>query len=425
VLLFFAFPLVLVSGLLVPAGVPHLAYRASRVLMPHSIVEERPGGATFYELRSRVRRGRGLGDESVKRLAVRLSPLFDDVNDRAVRGATVAALGMFEAIGSNREGARELFGVVEDMYWRHAPRAARAFCQSFLLADRARRGAFYEIVRCSKRGPRTRRRALLGACALRLLGRPERPSSSTCVLLWLVAPNRSGHFGLLKQALAAPVRAELEIQGSGLAAATAATQRLAAIPRGFATRRELFRVASVWQAALESGCVRSFFTARRDALEANFGVSELEAAFEQKLVELFASLLRETLASEEPPGEEPWLVTSAKDALESALLDELEAAAASLPSGDSRDLAGFDAHWRTWAHLRRLAADFVDFLPDRRHALYDAVGTEIFNYGAWLHNRRDALLLAHDVFRFLLPLVSREAEDHATLKNNLKIARAL
>jgi hypothetical protein len=30
-------------------------------------------------------------------------------------------------------------------------------------------------VRCSKRGPRTRRRALLGACALRLLGRPEAP----------------------------------------------------------------------------------------------------------------------------------------------------------------------------------------------------------------------------------------------------------
>lgn len=419
------FPTPIVRFVLVPAGVPHVTYLVTRTFWPHSIVEEPVGGSTYYELRARVRRGRALEAEATLQLVRRLSPLFDEVKDLKVRGATLTARAMLDTVRGNTEGARELFAVVQDMRGRHAARSARAFSQSFLLADAAERGAHHEVVRLASRGPRTRRRAFLRASALRLLGRPERSSDVGLRLLWLVTPGRLESRVLLKQALAAPIRAELEVDGDDLAAATVATTRLLSLPRGFATRRELFRVARAWQAVLERGEVRSWLGARRDALEATFDVTGLEASFERDLVELFAELLQDTLASEEPEGEEPWLVTSAKDALQSELLAELESVAGALPRGDSRNNEGYDHHWRTWAHVRRLITGYLDSLPDRRHVIYDSVGTQIFNYGAWLHNDQDALLLAHDVFRFLLLIVPPDAEDHKTLKNNVAIAKWL
>src|SRR6185503_11116778 len=122
----------------------------------------------FHELRARVRRGFGLGDESTQRLARRLAPIFDDPNDRTVRGATVTARGMLDVIGGGWESGRDLFNVVQDMRWLHAPRSVRAYCQGWLLADAAARGAHHEVIRLSRRGPATRRRAFLAACARRL-----------------------------------------------------------------------------------------------------------------------------------------------------------------------------------------------------------------------------------------------------------------
>jgi hypothetical protein len=229
----------------------------------------------------------------------------------------------------------------------------------------------------------------------------------------------------LKQALAAPVRAELEIQEA--ASPQRRRRRSDSPPSRAALRRAASSCASRACGKLRSRAAASAPSSRprRDALEANFGVSELEAEFEQK-----RRALRESLARDARVGgasrRGALARHLAKDALESELLDELEAAAASLPRGDSRDLAGFDAHWRTWAHLRRgLATDFVDVLPDRRGVLYDAVGTEIFNYGAWLTIAATRYSSRTTCFASSCRSLSREAEDHATLRNNLKIRARL
>ncbi|HVR21083.1 MAG TPA: hypothetical protein VMS65_15330, partial [Polyangiaceae bacterium] len=212
--------------------------------------------------------------------------------------------------------------------------------------------------------------------------------------------------------------------GVSLASATAATVRLLRLARGTATREELWRVARAWQGVFESDALSASFVARRDALEANFRVQGLEAALAQDLTQLFAGLLADTLA-EDPEGEEPPLITAAKDALQSDWLGELESLAEELPTDKSNRLDGYSRHWHTWAHLRALARRYLDAIPERRTAVYDAIGPTLLNHGAWLHNSAEGVLLAHDIFRYLLTLSPPTTQDYATLKKNAAIGKSL
>jgi hypothetical protein len=424
VCLAFAFPLPLVN-LLVPAGLPNVTYWVARVLRPHSIAEEPVGGATFHELRARLHRGVGLAAGATKELGKRLANLFDGQRDRTVRGATITAHGMLDAVRGDWNGARELFDVVQDMRFSHAPRSARTYCQAWLLADAARRGAHHEVMRLARRGPWSFRRVFLRECARRLLGRPTRLPDAALVLAWLLAPARGAGHPLLKRALDARPRAEIHVTGGDLATATSATVSLLRLPRGAARRSELFRVARAWQRVLESGELSSTFAARREALAANFDVAGPVRTLETELTALFAELLRDSLA-EDPAGEdEPLLVTTAKDALQSELLGELEELCGDLPTDTSNRFDGYQHHWRTWARVRAVARRFLDALPERRAFLYGAVGPTLLNHGAWLHNSDEGLLLAHDVFRFLLEIAPRDVEDYDTLKKNAAIGRSL
>ncbi|HEX6767552.1 MAG TPA: hypothetical protein VF103_18765, partial [Polyangiaceae bacterium] len=417
------FPFPVVDFLLVPAGVPHLTYYFTRTLRPHSIAEEAQGGATFHELRARLYRGIGLGDDPTKRLTLALAPVFDEPDDLKVRGSTVVARGILDALRGHFDSARELFGVVEDMRWSHAPLAARAYAQAWLLADAAQRGAHHEVVRLAARGPKTLRRKFFEACSRRLLGNARGASKARLVFLWLAAPARFGSFGLLRRALGTAPRKEIEPQGSDLAAVTRATLALLRLPRGSVSRRELFRLAEAWQVVFDGSELSSRLEKRREELGANFGVSAISNALDLDLTALFAELLRESLAEDEPPGDEPWLVTAAKDALQSELLGELESLASELPSDKSKRCLGYDRYWRAWAHLRSLAATFVDVLPERRELIYDAVGSNVWNHAVWLHNEERSFLLAHDIFRWLEHSAPADSESKRALGRNAELGQ--
>jgi hypothetical protein len=420
-----AFPLIVVRLVLAPLGIPNAVFHFTRFLRPHSIAEEAVGGATYHELRARLRHGTRLGGEATRPLAKELSNQFDAANDRKVRGTTLAARGILDALDGSWQSARELFDVVQDMRPRHAPRAARVYSQSFLLADAARRGAYHELVRLAARGPVTFRRAFLRACALRMLGRPDAPRDLVLKLLWLTVPARRATLPLLKSALLARPRAPIVLPGGDLASVTRATVLLLRLPRGTATRGELFAIARAWQALLEGDELRARVATRRDELEATFDGGAVTAALEAGLTTLLAELLCSTPSDASETVDEPLLVIVAKDGLQSELLAELEELAADLPTDGDKRFEGYDHHWRTWARLRAVTCRYLDALPERREHIYHAIGATLLNHGAWLHNTEEGKLVAHDVFRFLLKLAPRGAEDYETLKKNAAIGRSL
>ncbi len=422
-LMVLAYPQPIYDCLLLPLGVPYSGYWFSRLLFPHQIVDEVRGGAVFNELRVRLRWGLRLQPRDLGRLQRRLFEADRRSTDRPIRGATLAARAILDALAGDLVNARQLFAVVQDLKPAHASRSARVFAQAWLLADAASRGALHEVVRGSWRGPRTCRALFLRRVALRLVGSAPSPSSSpaSLYLWWLLAPARIQHWPLLRAALRAEPRARAGDAQLGFRSAKAELLALEQKPAGVLSRADLRRVAVLWQSVFESGELLALTRARRDALQGSFDEHQIVARLERDVISRLAEHWRTTLVDEFEEADEPSLILLAKDQLQFELLGELEQACAGLARGKSPALHEFEPHWRTWAHVRAVAREFLDVLHDRRPLLFDTVGGILLNHGAWLHNTELSRLLAHDLFRFLQPL-SPPGENRAILQRNLNVA---
>jgi hypothetical protein len=419
---FLAWPQPLLSFVFIPLGVPYVAYHFTRALRPFAVVGEVRGGAVFNELRARLRWGLKLDRASTAPLAENLAEFGVARNDKAVRTASLAARAMFDVLEGDAEHARELFGVAQVMSSAHGSRSTRAYCQSFLLSDAARRGAYHEVVRLARRGPRTRRGVFLRGAALRILGATNAPRPWLLKGYFLLAPARRHTLSLLRLALAAEPRSELPIAGEGLAAARSAVFAVLRLPRGVVTRGELRRLACMWQAVFASGELRETFGARRMELEGTFDVDSLHARLERDIVQFLAESWRDSLADGDTDETEPPLVLAAKDQLQFELLGEIESLCAALPRGDSRTTDELCQHWRAWARVRALADLFFDVLPDRAALVAQNVGGTLLNHGAWLFNKEHARILAHDIFRFLYPLLPKDDPNRAAIKRNMRLS---
>jgi len=414
-------PQVVLSGFLIPLGVPRLTYAFARVTFPFATAGEPRGGSLFNELRARLSWNRALAPAQLSTMDGVL--LFRAASDKSVRGASLCVQATLDALSGQRESARDLFALAQSMNPRHAGRSVRAFAQAWLLADAAERGAYHELRFAATRGPRTVRCWFLRKIAQRLLGEPASPTSKQLWAAWLLAPGRRHTLPLLRQALATPPRAEIEARGAGLASARRATLELERAPLGMATRAELRRLACAWQAVFDSGELTTLVIRRRDELHANFDADALAARFEQDIIGILARAWRWAPPDDVAESDEPFLILSAKDELQSQLLGEVESLCSTLPRGAARTTDDLEQHIRNWARVRSSLRAFLDALPEREALLFASVGLNILNHGAWLYNKERARILGHDVFRFLIRITPKNDPNRRTIEQNLRISQ--
>ena len=410
------------SLVLIPAGIPQLAYYFTRVSFPQATLGETRAGAVFNELRARLRWGLKLERVTSAAWSQGLVEFGSQLHDRGVRGASLAARAILDALEGDGEHARELFAVAQDLAPARAARSVRGYCQAWLFCDAARRAAFHEVIRLCQRGPRSRRRWFMRIAAERLLGRSNAGSSLALKCAWLLAPARRQTYDLFRRALHAEVRRELTEPCSGFAATMGRMRTLMRLPRGMVTRDELRCVAASWQICFESGELRELVTMRREQLQGNFAEDEVVARFEREIIGLLAELWRDSLADDEPDSAESDLILAVKDQLQFELLGELESLCLTLPHGSAPSTVELEPHWRTWAHVRAIAQLFFDALPDRGYMVYEASGGELLNHAAWLYNKERARNVAHDIFRFLHRLAPEDDPNYETLGRNLKLS---
>ena len=422
VLFIFAYPQPIFEWILVPLGVPYSGFLFSRVLLPHAIIGEVRGGAVFNELRVRLRWGLRLEPRSLERLGRRLLETDGTLSDRRVRGASLAARAIVDAVAGDGSGARELFAVVQDMKSVHAARSVRVYAQAWLLVDAARRGEFRQVVLGSWRGPRTCRARFMRVAARRLLGTYRPPRAVSVYFWWLLAPARVQHWSLLRAALRAEPRAPKAFAERGFEHAKARLFALGRVPPGALTRYEIRCVALLWQEVFDSAELQRLAVARCATLDGSFDGQAIVARLEGDVIAQLAEHWRVTLYDGIEDAQESSLILAAKDHIQFELLGELERTCAGLRHGKAPAINDLEPHWRTWVRVRALSLEFLDVLYDRRALLFDSVGGELLNHGAWLYNTEGAHVLAHDVFRFLYPLSPPDSENHAVLQRNLNVA---
>ena len=410
------------SFVLIPAGIPQLAYYFTRASFPQATLGETRGGAVFNELRARLRWGLRLDRVTSATWSNGLLDFGSLLNDGGVRGASLAARAILDALEGDGEHARELFAVVQGLAPDRAAYSIRGYGQAWLLCDAARRAAFHEVIRLCQRGPRSRRRWFMRIAAERLLGLPNAASSFALKCAWLLAPARRQTYDLFRRALQAEPRRELTEACSGFAATMGRTRALMRLPRGVVTRSELRCVAASWQICFESGEARELVAMRREQLQGDFAADEVVARFEREIIALLAELWRDSLADDEPDSAESDLILAVKDQLQFELLGELESLCQTLPHGSASTTAELEPHWRTWARVRAIAQLFFDTLPDRGYMVFEASGGELLNHAAWLYNKERARNVAHDIFRFLHRLAPKDDPNYETLGRNLKLS---
>lgn len=405
-----AYPTLLLEWVLVPAGIPGLAFVATRVLRPAFVGNENYSAAVFWELRARLRFGLLLKPKSLGRWSQRL---FHDRWTKP-RGASLAARAILDALAGDLDSARQLFNL--GMNFRHSTYSIRAYCQAWLMADAARRGDYVEVRRLSWWGKRTWRARFMDACAARLQGEAfAAPLRLVC--LWLLAPGRRASFGLLRTALrAAPNELDAAL-APGFAAARDATVALLSAPGARVTRGRLRRLAVSWEQVLASDEVRARLGKRLSELDAAADASLLQSRFEAGIVDLLSDAWRRS-RPEPASGGEPALLAAAVDQARSQLLDQLEPLVEQLPTGKHPSRGDSEGHHRSWAEIRALCERYLTLFPDEGGALYDSFGSTLLNHGSWLHNTELAYALARDVFAWLCWLAPTGHDDRELLVSN-------
>ncbi len=412
-LLLAAVPNLLIQGLVISSGIPGLAFALTRALRPPGVGTENYSAAVLNELRARLRWGWLLDDERLLRLS---RPLRRGDRIDAARGATVAVRATLDALKGDFEHARPLFALAMEM--RHSPRNVRCYCQAWLLADAAKRADYVEVLRLSWRGPRTRRRRFLRACAERLLLQ-ELHNPALLLALWLFAPGRRQGLGLLRLALSRQSAEPLPKPAESLAAARDVAAHLMA-PGALASRERVRQAAQLWQGVLDRGELRSWVESRALAIDANIDVDATAARVERAVIGVLAD--RWQAAPPSPAEDEPDLLLTAIDDVRSHLFDEVEQLVSELNTGEQRSNGETEQHFRRWAEVRRLMSRYAALFPNDKDLFYDSFGAHVLNHGVWLNNRELAYSFGYDVFRFLSTFLDKEHESQALLKSNMKIA---
>jgi hypothetical protein len=406
---FLSYPTPALNHLLVPLGIPGLAFTLTRLVRPPQLGFENPSAAVFYELRARLRWGFMLRPEQRRRLGLRL---FADASWRA-RGTSIAARALLDALDGDLDQARAMFSLAAT--FEHAPRDVKSYCQAWLMADAAARGDYVELLRVSERGPRTSRARFLGACARRILGFGI--ADRRLYWLWLLAPARRQGLRLMQLARSTPWPDPAPPLEPGFGPARDALVQLQAA--GAVTREQVTVVAVAWDTLLRSGELEAQLAERLSKLDSNADPARLAGEVEQEVTELLGEAWQRARGPAGPP---PALLLAAIDGVRARLLDELETLVAPLRHGDMRTTDETLEHTRTWAEIRYRSDHYLALFPDEAPTLNDAIGSELWSHAVWLHNRECCYPLSHDLFRWLVAVTPPGDTNLETLRENQQLS---
>ncbi len=404
-LLLVIFPWPIVRYLLIPLGLPRLAFVVTHFALLTWAGRPRGGAlvaAAWAALRSK-RDHRELLDMLEGLLA-----------NRRLGIAEVTAYGLIAAKRGHLDDARTLIGAADDFARNHPPTLARALAAEWTTAEAAARGDWERVARVARSSDplaRTRITRLLGDVAARLTGVEDVPARRLW-LRWAIAPRRLWTRPLVQRALKqAPgsaskvVRAEpvvLPAAGDPLAHAMTLHVALLRRPVEALLSEDLFRLARAWDAAFADPALAGRTAERARELNTTATARPLAQLAEdvQSDLVMLAQTAEIPLIDREPG---PTL-NAAKKRLRDASLSELELAATALDQRihQKKKLPAVD-EWREWLALRHRAELAFRLGGPKLHRLaFSALHSPVCSLAVWLFNERRERYAAHSIFRWLL-----------------------
>jgi hypothetical protein len=396
------FPVIFTTRVLVPLGLPRVAYYFAWLTAPPYYFLERRGAAVLFGVLAAIR-SRRPDPETLDFLEGRL------LLEGTAREATVAAAGLLAAARGKLEAARLLLASVDGLPGHALARVPRRMARSWLVADAARRGLWRDVVRLGRRpGSYERWPHAMAAFGERLARAPGAPPNAWLVVLWLVAPHRRTTLPVLRRALATPRTP----RGAPDPVTTAAVpdglvQTLDVAVRAHAdclrapSARCVAASAAAWD-AVRAGKAGAASVARR-ALVLGARV-DVESAMARLVDAVEADLAAFVDVVPAATVESSVTLRGAASRARACAHDDVQTAADSLRDRTIRKIP-LDIHgeWLAWASLRapweRLCASAS--VADRR-AVFAFAHPAACNYAVWLFNARTEKLLANTVFRWLL-----------------------
>jgi hypothetical protein len=412
-------PSFVLTRLVVPLGLPRVAYWLARAFGSVKLMQEHGAGAVAYGAMALARRP---SPQAMEWLEGRLK------RAPASRGAGVAAVGLLAALRGDRDRARSLLRIADTTPPKFIPRPVRRFARDWLVADAARVGDWREVVRLGRRGRDSLRWSYaLARIGDRLIGDPQARGDWQLWLLWLVAPRRRGTFALLRRALAVPraaapavaeqpVPANLPDALAGLADCVG--NRFSCEPSSFA------RAVGDLDVALDLESTRARVHLRLQALGAKDDAEVVMSGFRSRLADMIVPLIEETpaLASADI---RPQIVDQAADRLRARWFRDIEAQCKDYHDRDTRQRS-LDtlAEWSAWALLRDRAERLIALAPEEEDALFHTAYVRVCNFAVFQHNVCLRRYFAHEIYSWLHRHADSDRAAADLLMRNMKASEA-
>jgi len=402
VAIIFGVPTLFLEWVVVPLGMPRVAYWTVRCCWPLGLIKELDAGGVMYAALA-------LGH------APSAGPLFDLLQRRlnrakSVQGAGIVAIGLLAALRSDRDRACRLFQMADMLDTRLISRAARAIARDWLVVDAARIGNWREVVRLGRRGRASSRWSYsVARIAERLVDERPRCENLLLWLCWLVAPRRRATLPLLRRALAlprAPRPSEPErSEGAGLAQALA---DLAGALKNRHAQDDLLRSISAVDLQIDSEPTRARIQQRLEALDARQDTDAIVADFRKSLTSHLADLLEACpdLARRQYAGR---LIKEAEAQVRCRLFKDIEAQCTDYNERLKNQLSLETVlEWEIWATLRDRADRLLQIDPASEHVLFQTMYIPVCNFAVFQQNKCKRLALAHEMYAWL----RRHSDSH-------------
>jgi hypothetical protein len=409
VVLLIAFPWPIARYVLVPLGLPRLAYWLTWT-SDVTFHTDRAGGAALAGAWA-LAMDRSPSEATAEWLSQKLA------EQAPLRGAGVVASALLLAGRGDVEGARALLEAVDGIDARACPGTVRRLARGFLAAEAAERGAWARAAELGQTlGAGGRLPWLLSAIAQSLLLEPMAPGKLGLWVRWAIAPRRRETLPWVRRAIAALDGAFIEpeddppiapaaaaAQGDGLSTALSLHASVLARPIEALRPDDVRAAGQAWEAVLFDRDTERRLFERALVLGASGAPAALDRMRDAVEEDLAAVVLASGMPLTELAGQGS-LITRVRTRLRDRLLSEVEARSDAIRrrAGEKRSLPGPD-EWREWSRLReayeRGAARAGE---DFRRLAFVKVYPDACGYGVWLYNEQHQRPLGNAVFRFLL-----------------------
>jgi hypothetical protein len=409
-------PSFFLKQIVIPLGMPRVAYWMARWFGPVRSIREAGAGAALYGALALARR---------RRPTPAIAWLEQKANRaKTVRGAGVVAAALLAGLRGDRRRARALFLVADTLPRKFIPRSALVVARDWLAADAARIGDWREVMRVGLRGRDSMRWSYaLARVGERLIGDPNAPRDWRLWLGWAIAPRRLATLPLLRQALAVPRAPDSKpVDPDADAELPAALADLAHVLENRFARdgASLARRVGELDGALDRSTTRALVQQRLLALGAQRDADAIISGFRARLVDLLAPVIEESprLAGGQARGP---ILDQAIERVRNRLLRDVEAQCKDYGERQQRETPlDILAEWGAWALMRDSADRLLELAPEQEHSLFHTMYVPTCNFAVYQHNKCKRPPLAHEIFSWLRRHSRSDAAASKLLTENMR-----